>query len=120
MGGHRLLLVEDDPNVQEVLCTLLAYEGYDVVAADDGEQALAALRRGPAPCLIVLDLMLPRMDGFQFRAAQRANAAWADIPVVVYSGMDRLAERVRPLEPRAWFSKPLDPEMLLGAIAKIC
>jgi two-component system, chemotaxis family, chemotaxis protein CheY len=118
--GHRLLLVEDDRNVQEVLCTLLAYEGYDVVAAEDGEQALAELQRGPAPCLIVLDLMLPRMDGFQFRAAQRANSAWADIPVVVYSGMDRLAERVRPLEPEAWFSKPLDPEMLLGAIAKYC
>jgi len=112
--------VEDDESMQEVLRTLLESEGYEVIGAVDGEEALAHLRRGVAPSLIVLDLMLPGMDGFEFRALQRANPAWAKIPVVVYSGMDRLAERVRPLEPSAWFAKPIDPESLLGAIGKYC
>ena len=118
--GRRLLLVEDDESMQEVLRALLEAEGYEVIGAMDGEEALAHLRRGVAPSLIVLDLMLPGMDGFEFRALQRANPAWAKIPVVVYSGMDRLAERVRALEPSAWFEKPIDPESLLGAIGKYC
>src|ERR671922_1464006 len=116
--GRCLLLVEDDPSMQEVLRTLFESEGYEVIPALDGEEALELLRGGAAPSLIVLDLMLPRMDGFQFRALQRANPAWADIPVVVYSGIDRLHERVRALEPSAWFEKPVDPESLLGAIQK--
>ncbi|HJQ84696.1 MAG TPA: response regulator [Candidatus Binatia bacterium] len=117
---RRLLLVEDDASVHEVLRALLESAGYDVVGATDGEEALQHLRAGADPSLILLDLMLPRMDGFQFRALQRANAAWARIPVVVYSGMDRLAERVRELEPSAWFAKPMDPESLLLAIEKYC
>ena len=104
--------------MQEVLRTLFESEGYEVISALDGEEALEQLGGGAAPSLIVLDLMLPRMDGFHFRSLQRANPEWADIPVVVYSGIDRLAERVRPLEPSAWFSKPIDPESLLGAIEK--
>jgi len=118
--GRRLLLVEDDAGMQEVLRALLESEGYEVTTAVDGEEALDLLRDGTAPSLIVLDLMLPRMDGFQFRALQRANPAWADIPVVVYSGIDRLHERVRALEPSAWFEKPVDPDSLLGAIEKYC
>jgi CheY-like chemotaxis protein len=118
--GHRLLLVEDDLAMQEVLRALLESEGYEVTSAVDGEEALHLLRGGASPSLILLDLMLPRMDGFQFRAHQRANPAWANIPVVVYSGMDRLGERVRALEPSAWFEKPVDPDSLLGAIEKYC
>ena len=118
--GRRLLLVEDDAGMQEVLCALLESEGYEVTAAMDGEEALRLLRAGATPSLILLDLMLPRMDGFQFRALQRANPAWAHIPVVVYSGMDRLSERVGVLEASAWFEKPVDPDSLLGAIEKYC
>jgi two-component system, chemotaxis family, chemotaxis protein CheY len=117
---RRLLLIEDDESMHEVLRALLESEGYEVIGAADGHEALDRLRGGAAPSLIVLDLMLPRMDGFEFRARQRANPAWADIPVVVYSGMDRLADRVRVLEPSAWFPKPVDPESLLGAIEKFC
>lgn len=106
--------------MHEVLRALLESEGYEVIGAVDGEEALDRLRSGAAPALIVLDLMLPRMDGFEFRARQRANPAWAGIPIVVYSGIDRLAERVRVLEPSAWFEKPIDPDSLLGAIEKCC
>ena len=66
--------------MQEVLRALLESEGYEVTTAVDGEEALDLLRDGAAPSLIVLDLMLPRMDGFQFRALQRANPAWAIEP----------------------------------------
>jgi CheY-like chemotaxis protein len=118
--GCPVLVIEDDPAVHEVLRALLEAEGFEVVGAHDGEEAVALLQDGVMPCLIVLDLMLPRMDGFQFRAVQRADPRWAKIPIVVYSGIDRLAERMRDMQPAAWFAKPVDPESLLGAIHKFC
>src|SRR2546425_9329784 len=78
MGGDRasdrILVVEDDPDARDEMARVLRSEGYDVAAAGDGEEALAELRRA-APALILLDLMMPVMDGFEFRVRQMQDRA---------------------------------------------
>jgi len=88
----RVLIVEDDSDIRAVLAEALELEGYEVSLAADGAQALR-IARERAPDLILLDLMMPVMDGWSFRAAQLADCELADIPLVVVSavGADRLA-----------------------------
>lgn len=80
---HPILIVDDDTDVREVLADLLSDEGYEIRACANGRAALEALRDGTSPRLILLDLMMPEMDGWQFRAEQLRDAALRDIPVVV-------------------------------------
>src|SRR5437667_8025832 len=83
---HSILLVEDDQELQEAMAAILDAEGYRVIGAYDGQAAIDRLREGVRPSVIVLDLMLPRKDGRQFRAEQLADPQLADIPVIAYSG----------------------------------
>ena len=80
----RILIVEDDTDIREVIAEALAMEGYDVEQARDGVDALR-IAYARAPDLIVLDLMMPRMDGWTFRCAQRADDRVAQIPVLIAS-----------------------------------
>src|ERR1041385_7372067 len=73
--GRRILVVEDDYSIRDVLCAILEENGYAVATACNGDEALRTLREGRAPDLIVLDLRMPVMDGWQFRAAQKADPA---------------------------------------------
>ncbi len=92
-GTGALLLVDDDERVREALVALLEAQGYPVVGAANGREALDVLRvRGLRPGLILLDLMMPVMDGWQFRAAQLADAELATVPVVVFSAHPRARE----------------------------
>ena len=116
--AHRVLLVEDDAELREAMQTFLRSEGYDVCCAHDGAEALRVLWRGFQPCVILLDLMLPRFDGFTFDEYHRANPAWKDIPIIVLSGMDNLPQRLRDLRPAAWFKKPVDLDALGTVIAR--
>ena len=84
-GGHVVLLVEDNVETAEVLERLLALRNYDVIHATDGLDALAMLRGGFVPDVIVLDLWMPNVDGRAFRTALMADPALARIPVIVYS-----------------------------------
>jgi CheY-like chemotaxis protein len=84
----RVLLVEDDPDIRHVLASLLGRSGYEVAGAGDGRQALEYLGRHEAPRLILLDLMMPVMDGWAFLQARRARPALLDVPVVVFSAVD--------------------------------
>lgn len=79
---RTIMVVDDDPDIRETLCLLLEAEGHVVVCSANGEEALEQLRQGVRPCLILLDLMMPVMDGFQFRTEQQSDAALAPIPVV--------------------------------------
>lgn len=78
-----ILIVEDDRDIRDVLAEILAEEGYQVLAAEDGAEGLRRLAEGPTPDLILLDLMMPRMDGYQFREEQRKNPEWSPIPLVL-------------------------------------
>jgi CheY-like chemotaxis protein len=111
-----VLIVEDNGATREALEAVLRFKGYDTVAADDGLDALAYLRRGGAPSVIVLDLRMPNMDGVAFQRALRADPTWATIPIVVFSGL-------LPTEPdgiTAIVPKGASPDVLLAAITAAC
>ena len=103
-GRGPVLIVEDDPDLRTLLATTLEAEGFGVRAAANGAEALQAVAE-TAPALVILDLRMPVMDGWEFRRAQRADPKIAKTPVVVLSGAD--AHRFAELEALAAFEKPV-------------
>src|SRR5262249_50604704 len=83
MANPTILIVDDDRDLLDSLASLLELEGYRVIAADSGARALAALIAEPPPDIILLDLMMPVMDGWEFRAQQRQAAGGSEVPVIV-------------------------------------
>ena len=78
-----VLVVDDDEAVRSAVAEVLAEEGFDVAVAQDGQQALAALRRDPPPTLVLLDLMMPEVSGWEVMEAMRATAPLAEIPIML-------------------------------------
>jgi CheY-like chemotaxis protein len=117
---HRVLVVEDNTDVAELLQVLLDSEGFDSLVATDGAVALAHLRRDPAFCLILLDLMMPVMDGWTFRIEQRRDPRLAEIPVVLLSGDGRVREKAAQLDVADHMLKPLDVDRLVGVVERFC
>ncbi|WP_242343820.1 response regulator [Anaeromyxobacter terrae] len=110
----KVLVVEDDPDLRESVVELLALEGFSTEQAENGCAALRLLRREPAvPDLILLDLMMPVMNGWNFREAQLADPALAPIPVVVMSAQD-----CGDVEAHAKLQKPFEVADLLRAISQ--
>jgi len=101
-----------------MLGRFLELEGYQVETAANGKLALERLGSGVGPCVIVLDLMMPVMDGWQFRQAQIRDAALANIPVIVVSAAGR--ERLERIQADAYLSKPVDLDELLGCVTQFC
>jgi CheY-like chemotaxis protein len=121
----NVLIVEDDPDVREMLAALLVSEGFHAVAAEDGLEALHLLRavrhRAPQiPCLILLDLMMPRLSGNEFRRAQLGDPTVASVPVAVMSGAVDLEQRAQALGAVATLAKPIDCERLLKVVRRYC
>ena len=102
---ERILIVEDDRALREVNSTYFELEGYEVRQAANGREAVDLLA-GWQPDIILLDLMMPVMDGWGFRAAQMGDPAIADIPVVVFSGGMVSRQDVARLKPTALLQKP--------------
>lgn len=117
----QILVVDDDSNIRSMVIELLEDEGYSVQGAADGLDALDRLRAEPQPpCVILLDLMMPRMDGWAFRQAQREDPALAAIPVVTMSAHANLPATAAPLEPAGIVPKPIDIGHLLSLIEQFC
>jgi len=114
-----VLVVDDDPDIREMLGMLLEFEGYVVRLAEHGQAALDDLHANPRPCCIVLDLQMPIMDGWAFRAAQRRDAALADIPVIVVTASYDVAA-VAALHAAAYLKKPFTLEQLLPLLRQMC
>jgi CheY-like chemotaxis protein len=117
---EEILLIEDDDDIRESLTDLLQGRGYSVTGVTNGRDALARLASGPAPCLIMLDLMLPIMDGWEFRAQQIANPAWEKIPVVVVSGVPNAQQQALKLKAAAFLGKPIELDRLYRTIEQHC
>jgi len=113
-----VLIVEDDDDVRDALSELLALEGYAAVGAQNGREALERLKEGPRPCVILLDLMMPVMDGWQFRAAQVADPAISSIPVIVVSADASVEAKAASVGAATWLRKPVDAAELFHAVAK--
>lgn len=118
--GHTVLVVDDHEDVRMALEALLAAEGLGVVTAQEGEEALDRLRGGLRPCVILLDLMMPKLDGWQFRHAQLADPILASIPVIAFSGYESLRGRATEIGIADVCSKPVDPGTLLRVVARYC
>ena len=118
MSAPTIFIVEDDVDTREMLGRFLELEGYNVETAANGRQALDRLASGVQPSVILLDLMMPVMDGWQFRREQVRLQSVADIPVIVVSAVarDRLAE----IDAHAVIPKPVDLEELLKQITAHC
>jgi two-component system response regulator MprA len=112
----RVLVVEDDADLGEAVCEILLMSGYRATQAADGIVALNALRAGRPPDLILLDLMMPRMDGWQFRDAMIRDKRVRGIPVIVFSAV---GEVVKPIKADGFLRKPVSPKMLLSTIESL-
>ena len=113
-----VFIVEDDLDTREMLARFLELEGFAVESAENGRLALDRLGQGAAACVIVLDLMMPVMDGWQFRQAQVQDEDLAKIPVIVVSAAGR--ERIERIHADAYLSKPVDLEELIGCVTQFC
>lgn len=123
--GGNVLIVEDDPETREMLAALLATEGFHAVSAEDGLEALHLLRtvrhRAPdAPCLVLLDLKMPRLGGNEFRRAQLGDPSLAAVPIAVMSGAIDAEQRAATLGAVATLTKPINFEVLLDVVRRYC
>jgi CheY-like chemotaxis protein len=117
-GHARVLVVEDDDELRIALKESLVAEGYEVETASNGAEALAVLRKDETkrPAVILLDLMMPVMNGWQFITAQKDDPKLALIPVVVLSAVGSHVQSVAPLDVAAFMRKPFELDALLDTI----
>ena len=116
----RILVVEDDYDIRESVVEVLEEEGYGVDAAGDGREALRLLSEAhPKPSLILLDLMMPNMNGFEFRAEQLKNAEDAAIPVAVLTADGQARAKAEQLHADGLVRKPVKIQPLLDMVARL-
>ena len=113
-----VLIVEDDDGAREALSDCLEMEGISVVSARNGKEALDYLHRAPRPKVILLDLYMPIMTGWEFRAAQKQDAAISDIPVVVVTAFG--SGTTKQIDANLVMHKPLDLDRLIGVLREYC
>ena len=119
--AKSILVVEDDQAIAESLKELLELEGYRVKWAANGRKALDLLRKATSyPNLIVLDLMMPQMDGYQFRAEQEMDPKLSLIPVVLMTADGHIEAKTYKIGAKAYLNKPLDIDQVLAAVRNNC
>ena len=117
-AARRVAIVDDDHDIRESLAEVLGECGYETLAASNGLVALELLER-ERPSIILLDLMMPVMDGWQFRAAQLERPALADIPVIVVSADSNVGEKAAAIGADAYLVKPIRIVDLLRVIREL-
>ena len=119
MNQKAIFLIEDDLDLRESLKELLQMEGYDVDQASDGRDALNKLKvRGAMPNLILLDWMMPRMDGAQFCVAKKSFPHIDRVPIVLLTADGRVNEKIAQIGAALGIAKPVDVDILLAAVEK--
>ena len=115
---HTVLVVEDDDESRQLLTEILELEGFKVAAASNGAEAWDYLRQSDKPCMIVLDIFMPVMDGRRFRTLQLQDKKLAKIPTIVVSALDPSA--INYLAALKVFRKPVDINVLLDVVKHNC
>jgi CheY-like chemotaxis protein len=116
---RALLVVDDDADLREALQDVLRDAGYEVLTAANGRQALEVLEKAPRPPgLVLLDMMMPVLDGAGFLRELHARPAGREIPVVVFSASAGAREESEQLGAQAYLRKPVDVETLLATVEK--
>jgi CheY-like chemotaxis protein len=116
----QVLIVEDDPELREGLASLLNEEGFSLERASNGLEAIELLRKGLRPRLILLDLTMPIVNGWEFRLFQQRDPQLATIPVVLITGGTYERDELEWVRPADVLSKPLDVARLLALIREHC
>jgi chemosensory pili system protein ChpA (sensor histidine kinase/response regulator) len=120
--GQRptILVVDDDPDLRLVHSEILSHEGYEVLTAADGVEALEVVENEGPPAVILLDLRMPRMNGWDLAERLRQRPGWRDIPVVVVAAHYRIADEAAAIGARAWLHKPVNIDVLLRVVDQMC
>lgn len=118
-ASHVVLVVEDDVDCLDALVDVLSYDGYRVQTACHGLDAIQKLESGPRPDVILVDLMMPVMNGWQFLERLRADPRFSTIPVIVLSADGRLDKWRDELDAASCLAKPLELEPLLAAVSAV-
>lgn len=118
MDCKSILVVEDEPALRQTLKDVLEIQGYRVYLAANGKEGIEQLQKiAPEPCVILLDLMMPIMSGWDFLDHQRTNPLFQNIPIVICSAYEESAKAIRPA---AYVPKPVKLDQLLGAVKAFC
>jgi two-component system response regulator MprA len=116
-----VLVVDDDDDIREAIAEALDIQGHAVLQARDGADAMRILSAASAlPGLILLDLMMPVMDGFELRQRLRGDERLRDIPVVILSADNSARKRAKELDVAACYVKPVTIATLMSAVARYC
>jgi CheY-like chemotaxis protein len=115
-----ILIVEDDPDLARLMAEVLDAAGYRTAIAANGREALEPLRMNNRPDLILLDMMMPVMDGWAFREEQRKLLEAASIPVVVVTADGDARRKAASLQAAGYLAKPISIDGLLGAVERVC
>lgn len=116
--SKRIFVVEDDLHIRESLTEVLEIEGFNVFSAVNGQEALDLLRSGERADLILLDLMMPVKDGFQFKAEQEVDPLISKIPVIIMSANGNMSAKKELGTIKEFLKKPIDLDALLDTINK--
>ena len=123
MQCKSVLIIEDDADIRESVEQVLSMEGYTVYSAGNGKEAMTLLQRIPHPPLILLDLMMPVMNGWEFLQAQRAHPQFAHLPVIIVSALPEgraLVPATGLIQAEGLLRKPLDVDSLLRVVEQYC
>jgi len=118
VARRQVLIVEDDADLRDMMAQLLALEGYPAATVANGLEALEYLAQSDRPDVILLDLMMPVMDGWEFRRQQQSNPTVASVPVIVLTALDH--KRTSDVSAAAVLKKPLDFDRLLDLVRQHC
>ena len=113
MATKKVLIIEDDAAIREALQLALEMKGYEAMTASNGREAIDRLKDEPNPGVILLDLMMPGMNGWQFLDFQQSRPEFADIPVIVCSAF---YESARTVNSKAFLPKPVELKALLHTV----
>lgn len=114
-------IIEDDVGIRDSIAEVLKEEGYRVLAANHGRDALDQLnQQSGRPCVILLDLMMPVMDGWAFRAEQKLHPSLGSVPVIIMTADANAKDKAQALGAQGHMNKPVDLDQLLAAIQQYC
>lgn len=114
---RSVLIVEDDHDIRVALIELLESEGYTTHSASNGQEALEKLKQSSKPCLVLLDMMMPIMNGREFLDVVMEDARLAPIPVIVVSA---IADKVKTHGAQGFIKKPIDIDVILDVVSEYC
>jgi CheY-like chemotaxis protein len=119
-GPGRALIIDDEREVREIFQHILREAGFEAIAAESGVEGLEVLRRDPDIRVILLDLLMPEMDGWRFRHHQLSHPRFALIPTVIVTGAPLGEAAHDQLKAADYLSKPVAKDRLIGAVARYC